>query len=931
MATTRIMPLPAGKDRTVYKASTSVSPCDILYSVRSHERRVLLMGEQQEKKPIKRICTGLLAHVDAGKTTLSEAILYTSGAIRKLGRVDHKTAFLDSSRIEQDRGITVFSKEARLRWKDREFILLDTPGHADFSAEAERTLNVLDAAVLIVSGVEGVQSHTMTIWKLLAAYRIPVFVFVNKMDREGARKDKILSDLKGSFGSGFVEFADGEAVDPEELACCSEEMTGTYLEDGCVKAEQISRAVAGRQVFPVCFGSALKNEGTDNLLTVLALYGPEKRYGEDFSAKVYKISRDKRGVRQTHMKITGGVLRAKDTISGKTFGHWSEKADEIRLYSGSGYEAVKEASAGQICAVTGLSHTFAGEGLGADEGRTLPHIEPAMTYRMILPDGTDPARAMESLSRLSEEDPTLNIRWNDRAGEIQVRVMGTLELEILRRIIKERFDLDVDFDNGTVIYKETVKAPVTGIGHFEPLRHYAEVHLRLEPLPRGSGMVFDSEVSEDVLDGNWQRLILTHLAEREHPGVLTGSPVTDMKITLTAGRGHLKHTEGGDFRQATYRAVRQGLKKAECILLEPMYAFSAEVPIENLGRLLSDLNLFGAECSLPENSEDGRSAVVEGRASVSSIGGYPAQIAAYTGGKGRISLSYDGYGPCSCQEQIDAGTGYDSERDINEPTGSVFCEKGGAVYVPWDRVDEAAHIKPEKEKGNGANGKSSDTELSANAGGTAGSEKELEAIFLRTYGKSKRDEELRRRRQSRDSRPARPRPSPVPPLKEKKDAGEKLLIIDGYNVIFAWEELKALAEVNLDSAREAFLEILENYCSYKNIRTMAVFDSYRVSGGTCHTVEYANVTAVFTAEAETADKFIEKAVYRLGKQFEIKVVTSDRMVQMAALGDGAARMSSAEFVQEVTGASEEIRLRLKKLPSLRNRPFEVFNDSDTGK
>ena len=883
------------------------------------------MGEpDKEKTTLNPICMGLVAHVDAGKTTLSEAILYRTGAIRKMGRVDHGTSFLDSGTVERERGITVFSKEARFDIGQRKVTLLDTPGHADFSAEAERTLSVLDMAVLIVSGPDGVQSHTRTLWKLLEAYEIPVFVFVNKMDREEADEDKVMSEMKKDFGNGFVTFEGGEPVDLEELACCTEEMVEDYLKSGRVSTEDVIEAIQRRKAFPVCFGSALKDRSVDGLLKTIEVYGPRPVYGEEFGARVYKISHDKRGVRQTHIKITGGSLRSKDVVRGKG---WEEKVDEIRVYSGGSYVAAGEVTAGQVCAVTGLSKTYAGEGLGSEQGTAVPVIEPAVTYRMILPQGSDPSRIMAKLSQLAEEDPTLNIKWDERAQEIKVSAMGTLELEILRRIVKERFDADIDFDKGSVIYKETIAEPAVGIGHFEPLRHYAEVHLLLEPLERGAGLVFDSALSEDELDGNWQRLILTHLAEKEHLGVLTGSPVTDMKITLIAGRGHLKHTEGGDFRQATYRAVRQGLKKARSILLEPMYSLTAEVPAENVGRLLADLHRFGCEAGAPETSPDGRLSEVTATGPVALLQEYPAEVAAYTGGQGRVSLTFAGYGPCACQDRIVAEKAYDSERDLDNPTGSVFCEKGGAIYISWDKVDEAAHISPAKiseevsKTGSDLTAPVSGTDC-AKTGMVTATDDELNAIFLRTYGKSKRDEALLREHKSRTSRPARPAESPISPIKDKGKQREPLLIIDGYNVIFAWDELKELAAVNLDSAREAFIEIMENYSSYRKLRTIAVFDSYKVSGGVGSTQDHGLLTAVFTREAETADKFIEKTVHELGGKYDVRVVTSDRMVQMAALGDGAVRTSSAEFYAEVAGASREIRDKLKKVPEFRNRPFE---------
>ncbi len=858
----------------------------------------------------KHLVLGILAHVDAGKTTLSEAVLYLSGAIRKAGRVDHKDAFLDTDQIERNRGITVFSKEARFMLKDTKAVLVDTPGHADFSAEMERTLSVLDCAVLVISGADGVQSHTLTLWKLLKNHKIPVFVFVNKMDQPGTDRDEIADNISRTLGGGFVKFENGKVLDMEEAAVCSEELMEEYIENNYISPESIKKAVTERKIFPLCFGSALKTEGVNELLETLEIYGRPQKTKEEFAARVFKISRDKQGNRQTHMKITGGCLKTKMLVdTGTDPSNPPEKVDQIRLYSGDSFENTGFAEAGDICTVTGLANTYAGQGLGAESGEKLFTIEPTLTYRLVLPEGTEPLQAMRKLIQLREEDPTLDILWKEELQEIQVKVMGRLELEILQKIIEKRFKIKVAFDEGRIIYKETIEEPVVGIGHFEPLRHYAEVHLLMEPLPAGSGLVFDSDVSEDILDRNWQRLILTHLKERHHPGVLTGSDITDMKITLVAGRAHLKHTEGGDFRQATYRAIRQGLRKANNILLEPMYRFRAELPSENIGRLMSDMQRIGAEFEPPSISPQGR-AVMEGKASVAGLGDYQNELTAYTAGAGSFSVIFDGYGPCCDQQKIVEEKGYNPDSDINNPTGSVFCTGGSATYVSWDKVDEAAHIRPEEffckdPKTNNIKRPSGDMPPASN--------EELDAIFLKTYGKSKRDEALRRERLSAGKkRPARPPETTLPRLIKKDDnkTGE-YLIIDGYNVLFAWPELKALAEVNLDAARESLLEILQNYGVYKDIKLMVVFDGYRVLGNPGTVMKYDGMEVIFTKEAQTADRYIEEKVYEMAKKHNIKVVTSDKSVQMAALGDGALRFSARDFYSEVTETSEEIRKKLK--------------------
>lgn len=897
------------------------------------------------------LTTGILAHVDAGKTTLSEAILYLTGSIRKLGRVDHKDAFLDSSEIERSRGITVFSKEARFVLGEKEVTLLDTPGHADFSAEMERTLQVLDYAILVVSGTDGVQSHTRTLWKLLADCGMPVFVFVNKMDRPGTDREAIVRELTEAFGDGFVEAKADGSLNEDEAAMASENLMEEYLADSSLSDQSLAHAIEERLIFPVHFGSALKMEGVKEFLDGFARYTQPKEYDEEFGARVYKISRDKQGNRLTHMKITGGSLKSKmlidcghiqvkgDLESGTVI---KEKAEQIRLYSGDSFTMAGEAAAGTICAVTGLTRTHAGQGLGkeaAQDARKIT-IMPAITSRLITEPETDPVLLLAKLRQLEEENPTLHVIWKEELKEIHVQVMGELEQEILKNQIKERFDENIDFGEGSIIYKETIAEPVIGIGHFEPLRHYAEVQLLMEPLPEGSGLVFDSLCSEDRLDRNWQRLIMTHLMERVHLGVLTGSEITDMKITILAGKAHLKHTEGGDFRQATYRAIRQGLRKAESVLLEPFYTFTLKIPQENTGRAMSDMQRLGASCSLPEVDQTINMSVITGEGPVSTLRGYQREVSAYTRGEGRFEAALCGFRPCHNEAEIIAEKGYRPEEDIENPTGSVFCDHGAAVYVDWQQVDSMAHVDSGYiiedgrciRKGNRA---AASGGTLATAGGREGSrgqlsatgEKELQAIFERTYGRSKRDEALRREAMSKGTRHRRidgPENFPQPNWKHEMGKGQPFLIIDGYNVIFAWEELKELAAVNLDSAREAFLDILGNYQGYKKMGMVVVFDGYKVAGNPGTKVDYGEIKVVYTKEAETADRFIEKTIYEMGRKYDVAVVTSDRPVQMAALGDGARRMSAREFYTEVTGVSQEIRAKLaaQKGRAEKNRPFE---------
>lgn len=884
---------------------------------------------------------GILAHVDAGKTTLSEAILFLTGAIRKMGRVDHKDAFLDNIQVERARGITVFSKEARFVLGEKEITLLDTPGHADFSAEMERTLQVLDYAVLVVSGTDGVQAHTRTLWKLMAGFGLPVFVFVNKMDRPGTDRKTVMTELVSAFGDGFVEAKSDGDLNEDEAALASEKLMEEYLSDGSISDRSIADAVEKRQLFPVYFGSALKAKGVKEFLKGFGRYTKPKEYDKEFSARVFKISRDKQGNRLTHMKITGGSLRSKMILN---CGGKEEKAEQIRLYSGDSFAMVSEAKAGTICAVTGLTATYAGQGLGKEdsEGSRKPVLMPAITARLMTSAGTDSVLFLPKLRQLEEEDPTLHIIWKENLQEIHVQVMGELEQEILKTSIKERFDEEIEFGQGSIIYKETIAGPVIGIGHYEPLRHYAEVQLLMEPLPEGSGLVFDSLCSEDSLDRNWQRLIMTHLKEKAHLGVLTGSEITDMKISILAGKAHLKHTEGGDFRQATYRAIRQGLRKAESVLLEPFYTFTLKVPQESTGRALSDMQRLGASCGLPEIDQGLNMAVITGEGPVSTLRDYQRDVNVYTRGEGRFEAALCGFRPCHNADEVIAQKGYRPEEDLENPTGSVFCDHGAALYVDWQQVDDMAHVDSGYIIEDGRcirrserTGDSGSMQTGAGDGGgddgrgqlSASGEKELQAIFERTYGKSKRDEALRRETMSKGTR-RRPVDGienfPQPNWKHEMGKGEPYLIIDGYNVIFAWDELKKLATVNLDSAREAFLDILGNYQGYKKMGMVVVFDGYKVAGNPGTKVDYGEIKVVYTKEAETADRFIEKTIYEMGRKYDVAVVTSDRPVQMAALGDGARRMSARDFYTEVTAVSEEIRAKLaaRKNSQEKNRPFE---------
>lgn len=852
---------------------------------------------------MKRICAGLLAHVDAGKTTLSEALLYRGGCLKKLGRVDHKDAFLDTNAMERERGITIFSKQAVLSLPQVQITLLDTPGHVDFSGEMERTLSVLDYAVLVVSGTDGVQSHTETVWKLLRRYGVPVFVFVNKMDLAGADRQEVLEQL-ARLEEGFVPF-DG-SLDPdafaEALAMQSEEAMDAYLENGEVPADLITAMIARRQVFPCLFGSALKLQGVDKLLEALQAYTRQPKAAEEFAARVFKISRDEQGNRLTWLKVTGGSLRVKALLTGEDPDgqSWQEKADQLRVYSGVKFQMVEQAPAGTVCAVTGLTRTWAGQGLGEETMGRAPVLQPVQSCRLLLPEGCDAHAVLPKLTQLQEEDPQLRIVWNERLAEIHLQMMGEVQLDVLKRLIWERFGLAVGFGPGSIVYKETIAGPVEGVGHFEPLRHYAEVHLLLEPLPRGAGLQFDTICSEDVLDRNWQRLVLTHLEEKEHLGVLTGSPITDMKITLTAGRAHLKHTEGGDFRQATYRAVRQGLMQADSILLEPWYEFRLEVPAEQVGRAMADVQRMGGSFEPPELL--GETSVLTGSVPVAEMRGYAMELAGYTRGKGRLACTLAGYRPCHDAPAVIEAVGYDPERDTENPPDSVFCAHGAGYTVKWDEVPAHAHVEsgvclnePEPEEQPAPR----QTRRQSAPVSSLEEDKQLAAIFERTYGPSKGRELFR--------------PAPMKQAEYHfEPSGPEYLLVDGYNLIFAWEELKKLAADNLAGARQALADLLCNYRGFHDCQVILVFDAYKVPHGTGEVSRYHNIHIVYTKEAETADMYIEKTTYQLAKKRRVRVVTSDGAEQLIILGHGALRISARSFREEVERTNGEIRRILEE-------------------
>ena len=857
---------------------------------------------------MKNIVMGILAHVDAGKTTLSESMLYLSGTVRKLGRVDHKDAFLDTYALERDRGITIFSKQAVFSLGNKKVNLLDTPGHVDFSAEMERTLQVLDYAVLVISGADGVQGHTETLWKLLKLYNIPTFIFINKMDQQGTDQAALLSELKERLDEGCIAFGKEESTETlEELAMTDEKVLDYFMEHESIRKEEICRLIQERRVFPCYFGSALKLEGVQELLYGFERYMEPYTGTEEFGAKVFKISRDDKGERLTFLKVTGGKLVVKMPVN---LVDKEEKVNQIRIYSGAKYETVNEVEAGGVCAVTGLVSSYIGQGFGVEKGTAAPFLEPVLTYQMILPDGADTTKVLRELKQLEEEEPLLNIVWNPALEEIHVQLMGEVQTEILKTMIAERFHLDVEFGTGKIVYKETIKNSVVGVGHYEPLRHYAEVHLKMEPLETGSGLVFDADCSEDVLDRNWQRLILTHLQEREHPGVLTGSPITDMKITIVAGRAHLKHTEGGDFRQATYRAVRQGLKSAESILLEPWYSFVLEVPSDQVGRAMSDIGQMNGSFEGPEAEDKQGMVRLTGTAPASEMRDYQREVWAYTKGRGRITFTLKGYEPCHNAEEVIEQIGYDSERDIDNPTGSVFCAHGAGFLVKWDEVPEYMHIKEDFLSEGSDEISEGEQTITGNAhfGNSSyssgyGDDPELLAIMEREFGSKQKERDRYSGYRKQTVSAPMPRKTVIKDTEPKKE----YLLVDGYNVISAWEELNELAKASIDAARNKLMDILSNYQGFTGCTLILVFDAYKVKGSQGEVQKYHNIYVVYTKEAETADQYIEKTTHEIGRKYKVTVATSDALEQVIVMGQGAYRMSARDFYEEVERTEKQIR------------------------
>lgn len=887
---------------------------------------------------MKKIVLGILAHVDAGKTTLAEGILHACGTIRKAGRVDHKDAFLDNGEMERARGITIFSKQARVTWKDCDITILDTPGHVDFSAEMERTLQVLDYALLVIDGKDGVQGDVHTLWQLLGRYRVPVFIFVNKMDQPGTDREAVLTELRHKLDNNIMEIPSDIASEPEEaeeLAMCSEQLMEEYLENGSIEADSVNDAICERKLFPCFFGSALKEKGITELLDGINSMTENMEYPEEFGARVYKIGRDASGVRLTYMKVTGGTLRVKMMVGNSRSADgdnvWEEKADQLRLYNGAGYQMAEKVEAGDICAVTGLLKTFAGQGLGIESENSAPVLEPVITYRLILNDETDPVVALGKVRQLEEEEPELHVTWQEESREIHIQVMGQVQMEILKSTLAERFGIEAEFDAGSIVYKETLAEPVVGIGHFEPLRHYAEVHLLMEPGERGSGVQIASLCSSDELDKNWQRLILTHLEERIHPGVLTGSELTDVRIILIAGRAHDKHTEGGDFRQATYRAVRQGLRSGRNILLEPWFDFRLEVPADNIGKAMSDVTRMHGEFQPPVT--EGDKCILTGSAPAAAMRDYSREVTAYTRGHGRLTCTLKGYEPCHNAEEVIAGCGYDPEADTANPTGSVFCAHGAGFVVPWYEVRDYAHVadgwKPDD--GNGtytANAVNNENEIGGiavplkNASYRSSeqyiTQEEIEEIFRQTYRKKPEELSLFKKHngrkysntgsQDRTGRVSEKRHIP------KQEPLDEYLLVDGYNIIFAWPELNELSKDNLDSARRKLMDILCNYQGYKGCNLILVFDAYKVKGNPGSVEKYHNIYVVYTKEAETADQYIEKTVHDMHQtppnkgRYRVTVATSDALEQMIVWGNGAQRISALGFKADVENASQGIKM-----------------------
>lgn len=893
---------------------------------------------------MRKLVIGILAHVDAGKTTLSEGLLYAGGSIRKIGRVDNKDAFLDNFQLEKARGITIFSKQAQICLEDCDMTLLDTPGHVDFSAEMERTLQVLDYAILVISGADGVQGHTQTLWRLLEQYQIPVFLFINKMDQNGTDKEALLAELKARLASECVDFSQkDDKIDEfmENVAVCDENVLEDYLEQGSIPQQTIKKMIADRRLFPCCFGSALKFQGVEEFLNLMKEYTLQPEYSKEFGARVFKIARDEQGNRLTYMKITGGSLKTKDSLTnaGSAVGEevWSEKVNQIRIYSGEKFTVVSEAAAGTVCAVTGLTRTYPGQGLGVEAETVAPFLEPVLTYCILLPPECDPAVVLPKLKQLEEEEPQLHIAWNEKTQQIQVQVMGEVQIEILKSLILDRFEIEVEFGMGSIVYKETISNTVEGVGHFEPLRHYAEVHLLLEPLARGSGLVIDTDCSEEMLDRNWQRLILTHLYEKEHIGVLTGSAITDMKITLCAGRAHQKHTEGGDFRQATYRAVRQGLMQAESVLLEPFYEYRLEVPEAMVGRAMSDIERMYGTFEIQHDEQSVKDAggkplaVLIGQAPVAAMKDYYKEVISYTKGHGRLFCNLKGYEVCHNQEEVIAAAGYEAERDLENPADSVFCAHGSGFTVRWDQVPEYMHLesilKREKQR----------YEEPDRAGSRTVTEEwlgveEIDEILRQTYYANKRDQSMPRKgmkKRTKSGLPTRIDTSSMTvrtyhPAEKRKE----YLLVDGYNIIFAWKELNELAAVNLDSARGRLLDILCNYQGICGCDLIAVFDAYRVKGHETEVLDYHNIHVVYTKEAETADAYIEKFAHENGRKYDVTVATSDGLEQVIIRGQGCRLISAREFEEEVQARQRQFREEyLERQPQEKIRLKDTLSDN----
>lgn len=854
------------------------------------------MAETSENKPIKHISIALLAHVDAGKTTLSEGILYIGGTIRKKGRVDHKDTFLDNFQLEKERGITIFSKQAMVKYKDLDIDLLDTPGHVDFSTEMERTLNILDYAILVISGTDGVQGHTETLWKLLDIYNVPTFIFVNKMDMADAYKEQLIKNIKEKLGDGCIDFTERDYLD-ENVAMCDENILDKYLETGSIEKQDIAELVRERKVFPCFFGSALKMQGVEEFLDGINDYTLSKKYGDEFGARVYKIARDEQGTRLTYMKITGGCLKVREELSYKIGDNeYREKINQIRIYSGNRYDSPDEIHAGAVCAVTGLTGTFAGQGLGIESGNNMTFMQPVLNYSVTAKENSDMHGFYLKLKQLEEEEPQLHVSWNEKLQEIHIQLMGEVQTQVMKRLILDRYGIDAEFGIGNIVYKETIENAVEGVGHFEPLRHYAEVHLLMEPLDRGQGIIISSDCSEDVLDKNWQRLILTHISEREHPGVLTGSAITDIRITLVSGKSHLKHTEGGDFRQATYRAVRQGLKSAKSILLEPYYNFTLEIPADNVGRAMTDIQNMCGTFNPPDIN--GEYAVMKGRIPASTVQGYVSDVNSYTKGKGRLLLQYGGYDKCHNQDEVVERSGYDSENDVENPTGSVFCSHGSGYNVPWNEVKKHMHLP-----GIFSDRQTVPIKEAPQTGYSASIEddKELQEIFERTFGPVKT-----RLNSSTDmfGYENKVHNEYQPVYQEKR---QEYLLVDGYNIIFSWDELKELSDSNLEAARYSLMDILCNYQGFKQCTVILVFDAYKVKGNVGEVQKYNNIYVVYTKEAETADMYIEKAVHEMNKKYNVTVATSDGLEQLIIMGQGARRISAREFKEEIELVNKNIR------------------------